>query len=800
MTMLAAFAAAGLLARLCAAGPAGGDVQIEGNVSYEVGTGRVLVRDGAVLRRGGVVVRSRSATYDPGTGEVLATGSVLLTDDTRVLAADSVRAFLGGGVEAEDVVAFVKGEPVALSGAKTLDEARRLGRNRLSFSGAHLAGDLAGRFRLSRARLSLCDCGQGRAPSWEVTARKADVVPGRFAVLQWAVLRIAAANRSVPVLAVPWLYLPLGERQTGLLLPEIRSSGASGLVLAEPIFVTLGRSADATLTPEYAFGRSGAPRPTDGTVRGPGAQLELRWTPSEVARGQALLSWIHDLEREEFGVGGDRFGLDAGHGQRLSPNTSLAATLHLASDPVWVRDTTSDVLARTVPYRRSDALVSHRLGSAFVEASASYIQPLEPAGTGAGGPYGLLGSALDVSSRWPAASAVLLPVAAGPLRLSGRAGAVRFAPVAGAYDASGRPAADRGDLGVEVAAPWMIGRALSIAPYVHGAASAYAFEAAQDPRALAYGTAGAVVSTEVSRRFGEMRHAVAPRLEWRAGTAAYGETLAWPAYDLFDRSARGALAAAPPGVFQQLRASVESRLDLRGVDVFRLELGQDVNLLRGRLAETFGAASIAAGPLSADASVRAIAFETRAAAGLATATALGARAVPPMQIVLGGPLDRHFGELRANVALADRRGDAVRAGFFSVAPGGSGTLRAGMEPLFDLRSSPLDAGAGATAGARLVAGGATISYDAVFPGRASLVPRCGADPTAAYAALVGGDASQYRRVEGWEARQHTATVSFASRCRCFRVVAAMGVNDCGTLSYRASIDLSALAGMTRAAR
>ncbi len=801
MIPFAAFAAAGLLARICAAAsPVGaGDVTIEGNVRYEVGTGRVLVEDGAVLRRGAVAIRARSATYDPATGEVRASGNVLLTDATHVVSADAVRAVLGGEVEAEDVVAFVKDVPVDLSRAATAAEARQLGRNRLSFSGARLAGDPAGRFRLSRARLTLCDCGEGRTPSWEVAARDADVVPGRRAILRWAVLRIAPATRSFPVLALPWLYLPLGERQSGLLLPEIRSTGATGLVVAEPIFLTLGRSADATLTPEYSFGRGGDPRPTDGTVRGPGARLELRWAPAEAAQGQAVLSWVRDLERERWGVGGDRFALDVAHAQRASAGTFVAAAVRLASDPVWVRDMTADVLARSVPYRRSDVLVSHRLDAASVEAGASYLQPLAPAGVEGGESYGPLGSSLGVASRWPAASAVILPLAAGPLRLSGRAGVARFAPVAGSYDPSGRPAADRVDLRLEIAAPVLLGGALSVAPYLRGAAAGYAFEAALGPRAFAYGVAGAIVSTEVSRRFGEARHAVVPRLEWRVGSAAAGEQLEWPSYDLRDRSDRGTLQAAPPGVFQQVRASVESRLEVRGADVLRLELGQDLDLRGGRFGETFGAARISAGPLTAEASARAMAFETRAEAGLQpSAAALAARSIPPMQVVLEGPLDRHFGELRASLTLADGRGDALRAGFFTVAPGGSGALLAGLDPLFDLRAAPLEGAAYATAGARLVAGGATIGYDAVFPGRASLVPRCGADPIEAHAALVAGDASQYRRVEGWEPRQHSATFSWASRCRCFRIVAAVGVNDCGSVSYRASIDLSALASATRA--
>ncbi len=765
MTMLAAFAAAAL-APLCAAAPPPGDVQLEGTVTYEVGTGRALVRDGAVLRRGAVVVRARSVTYDPATGEVRATGGVLLTDATHVVAADAVRAVLQGELEAEDVVAFVKGEPVDLSRVTTLAEARRLGRNRLSFSGARLAGELEGRFRLYGARLTLCDCEEGRRPSWEVSARDADVVPGRRAVLRWAVLRIAPAGRSIPVLALPWLYLPLGERQSGLLMPEIRSTGASGVTIAQPLFITLGRSADATLAAEYAFGSTSAPSARQGRVRGPGARLELRWALAEAAEGRAELAWVHDLEREAYGAGGDRLALDAAHAQHLSARTSLRAALQLTSDTLWMRDMAAGGL-KWLPYRRSDVLVSRRGEDVLLEGGASYFQPLLPFGAVEGERAGVLGADLRTASRWPSAAATILPVFAGPLQLSARAGVSRFAPVAVSRDLLGRPAADRADARLEIASPLLLGQALSVTPYVRGGAATYAFEAAQDPSSNAWGVAGAALSTELSRRFGAVRHAIAPRFEWRAGTAAAGGALPWPAYDLLDRSAAGLLSAAP-GAFSQARAAIETRLEIRGVEVAKIEAGQDLDLRSGRFAETFGAAAMAAGPFRADASVRALALDERA--------------TPAVPAPVPSPLDR-FTELRASAGIADRRGDAVSAGFFSIGSGGSGLLVAGLDPLFDLRPGGVEPSAGASGAVRIVAGSATLGYDMQVRGPNQMTPLCS-----------GG---ALRRAQTWEVAQHMASVRWASRCRCFRIVANLGVNDCGNFSYHASIDLSALAGATR---
>lgn len=779
MTTHAALALAGLIVRLAAAAPPGppADVRIEGDVTYQPGTGRLLVENGAVLRRGAVTLRARSATFDPASGEVRATGGVLLTDAARAVAADAIRAVLDGEWEADGVVAFVKDQPLDLGAADTIEAARRNGRNRLSFSGSRLRGEASGRFRLDDARLTLCDCPGDCAPSWEVTARKADVVPGDRAILSWPVLRITPrflfVNRPVPVLALPWLYVPLGDRQTGLLLPEIRRTEVTGLAIAEPLFVTLGRSADATLTLEHALGRARADV-AEGkpAVRGPGARLELRWAPAAGAAGSLEVAWLHDLDREPRGEGGNRFAITGAHGQRLSESTSLAAGLRLAGDAVWVRDLTSDVNRRLVSYRRSDLLLSHRRGALVLEVGADYLQPLEPDGVVAGRGHGAFGADVGVANRWPGVFASLLPVGAGLVQVSGHVGAARYAPVSGAFDVVGRPAAARADARAELALPLLLGGAVSFAPYLRGAAAGYAFEAGGEPLANAWGVAGAAVTTELSRRFGAVRHAIAPRVEWRAGTALAGDPLARLAYDAFDRSDAGLLSSGPSGAWQQLRAALQTRLSRGTVDLLRLEVGQDLDLRRGRFAETFAAAAATMGSFSGGVSARLFTIDGRGVPG------------EPVPSVASRFMDR-FSELGASLSVADRRGDSLSAGFMAVGSGGSGILVAGLDPLFDLRPAATDATAAATAGARVVLGGATIGYDALLRGRDAIVGAC------------PGSAEPTRRVGAGQVQQQVASFAWDSPCRCFRVAALARVDDCARsirdVSYSASINLSRLA-------
>lgn len=765
-----------LLARAALAAPpalpseAGGDVSVSGDkVTFEPGTGRILLEGNAVVRRGAVVLRAGSAEWDPATGEVRAAGSVLLTDPTRVVAADAVRAVLGGGFEAEGVVAFVKDRPVDLSELRGAAEAGRTGRNRLSFSTPALRGDAEGRLRLTDARLTLCDCPGGAPPSWEVTAREADVIPGDRAILRWPVLRIAPplASRTVPVLVLPWLYVPLGDRQSGLLMPTVGSTYSGGFTVNQPLYLTLGRSADATLTADYAFGhKRSSVRAGDPSTRGPGAHLELRWAPAEGTEGRVELAWLHDLDDEPQGARGDRGALVLAHRHRLGAATTALASVQLTGDPLWLRDASQDVLVRSTPYRRSDLAVTHRTDDTTSEVAASYLQPLEPIALTT--TFGTLGRSRGHASRLGSAILDVVPVAAGPLRLSGHLGAARFAalrPVGpGDRDRAGRPAMTRADGRAEVALPLLLGRAVTFAPFLRGAALGYGPDGAE-PHHVAWGVAGAVVESEVSRRFGAVRHAIAPRLEWRTGSGALGDPLPTVAYDLYDRAQAGLLSAAP-GAFSQLRASVETRLETASAAILRLELGQDADLRARRLAEAFASLALAVGPLSADVGARFFSVE--------------GRPVPARPAAIPSQLDR-LTELRASIGLQDRRGDAIRASLFSVGPGGSGRLVAGLDPLFDVRSTGLDASATANLAVRAnLGGGARLGYDALLPGRPAIVASCQGDRTGA------------RRVEALQVQQHSGSLTWDSPCRCFRLTLTARVDDCGNYGYSANVELARL--------
>jgi LPS-assembly protein len=851
VTGLAALISAGLLAQAGAPAPApaaagASPLQVEADAALYDGTSDTLVLTGGVrLRRGDATLRAPEAVYQGRSGEALASGGVLVFQPGRATFADRLRLLDGGAFEAWNVTSYFKQGPVDLSGSESIDAARRAGRNRFVLGAEHVEGPGGDRFFARSGRLTLCDCG-GEAPSWEIRAWRADVVPGDRAMLTFPVLwvtpRFLFIDKPVPVLPLPWLYVPLGDRQTGLLLPDVHSSPATGWSVAQPLFLTLGRSWDATLAASYMFGPGEAEmrRGARGVV-GPGGSLELRWRPAEETEGSFHLFWIHDrardwardaaptpghryyLDRVPSPEHGDRVAVSLRHQERLAARSFLVAEIGLVNDPTYVSDFTSDVLLGTAEYRRSAVAATWVAEHLLLEADAAYHEPLRylgqqsfpadpanrtPTSDGAPRvPFGLFGSDVLAFHRLPAASATLLPLQlAGPLQLSAFAGVARFAPLhgatgdegagglgpgeggwspfrdpvtgewsrggAGAADGRWEPgerlAAARAALRAELRAPLAMGRLLLAEPWVRGSWLSYAFAGGLGSRLASYGTAGLTLSTQLERVFGSgdgrIRHVLEPRVEWRAGSGVSGGPLPAYAYDELDGTpiAPGApcttggvdgraclplraLSAVPQGPWSQMRVAVRNRLLVPAGSLSRraldLDIGQDLDLSRGALSESFVRAALALGPFRTDLVARFRAFGAPSPEGTWPAR-------------LPSWLD-HFTEIRGGVGLNDGRGNEVHLGLLALGSGASGATRAGLEPLFDPRSIPLEATAQGSAGGHArILGGLDLSYEALFNARS----------------LYGGVDAQGQPVAiKPHLQQQSLGLSWDSPCKCFKV-------------------------------
>ncbi|HOX45237.1 MAG TPA: hypothetical protein PK668_16700 [Myxococcota bacterium] len=238
------------------------------------------------------------------------------------------------------------------------------GRNQLRLQALRWRRE-GGRWRLEEARLTACDCGPDEAPTWELWASEADVVPDERAWLRWPVL----ALKGVPAFALPLAYLPLGERRTGLLVPELNYSGRDGVVLGESLFVTLGEHADTTLSLDWF------------QERGLRERLELRAAPWRRVWLEARVAHIADDKAEAEAALGRRAGRQRVWGELaawadLPRRVDVRAALRLYGDSDIPRDFASDLLGRAMDQAPSALALAWRTDHTQLGLDVGFRQDL----------------------------------------------------------------------------------------------------------------------------------------------------------------------------------------------------------------------------------------------------------------------------------------------------------------------------------------------------------------------------------------------------------------------------------------
>lgn len=618
----------------------GETVELRGDVRVETEPGEVLIaRKNAVLRTGTSVLRAEEITYNHTTQRAEARGNVRLVMRGLVGFAEHVTVDLRHrSLTAESATgegaAFVQKENVApeeLAALETSEQLAKAGRNAFSFTTKGFRFQEDGAYVLEESSFTPCDCDVLR-PSWRISTRGAEVKPGESATLTVPAVHVY----GVPVLLLPWLYLPLAERASGLLMPEITGSGLSGFQLDQPLFLTLGRSYDLTLAPGYAFGNE--PRdPTQGSlgVKGPRLSTEFRYAPSATIDGRMWLQLLYDLKPERDPInpnvlapgaqprGPRSWGLWE-HRQQLGNGFFGRADVKLYSDGFLFADTTNNSgFARSYYDVPSTATVYHRGQDDYAGLALAYRQDIRWG-------YPLFGDAPrpPVFQELPTLRYALPTVPLfGPVTGGVELELSRLSPLGallgdegtdGVYwpalpDADGtqgngrldpgeRQARTRLDVMPRVNATFDLGGVLRLTPYLAVRESIYLREVERTTSHRAYGMVGAYLDTELSRVFGEgataIRHSIMPSVELRAVPRVFGQR-APQVYDEVD-------AAVPEDGFFQgqvaLRQKVLARVGTTGTaELGRLDVVQGVDFLERRLGETSGRIRAVLGPVTAEA-------------------------------------------------------------------------------------------------------------------------------------------------------------------------------------------------------
>ncbi|WP_342381130.1 LPS assembly protein LptD [Myxococcus stipitatus] len=399
--------------------PSGETVELAADfLTYEADKQLLTARGHCELRTGEMLLRSDEVTYDEANQVATATGNVMfvgpggmaaVADDVRV----DIRSFeatLKGGL-------FMQKKGVtqeAMLAAKNPEELRSMGETPVILSGSRIRRTGPNAFVVDDLAFTPCECGPGE-PSWRMEASSANVVLGERATLSWPVVYV----QSVPVFALPWVYLPLSERRTGFLIPSPTASGLNGFSVQQPFFLTLGRSYDLTITPGFYLGSGDdkdirfydsdpAPGPDAVTlseyrlprnvgVKGPRLLTEFRYVPSERTRGRVTLGVLHDSRPLRDPRTGDFYFYPTPEGEvpRLVDERrgwrGEASWQHLqdlgsgwfdrvdaafVSDGFYTRDLNADILIQGVDYLRSNATVYQRQADLYAGLDVSLRQDI----------------------------------------------------------------------------------------------------------------------------------------------------------------------------------------------------------------------------------------------------------------------------------------------------------------------------------------------------------------------------------------------------------------------------------------
>jgi LPS-assembly protein len=328
-------------------------------------------KDGPVLLTGGVWLKGKDI-------DIRAEWVEIFPDQDRIVLAGSVKVVEGNSVMLSErlelnrktsravirrAIILVKKDvaPNQLPAYVTSLGLITAGRNVFTLQGTQVVKD-KDRWDVSGARFTACDCGD-QAPSWEIRACKADIIPEERAWLTWPVLYL----KGLPVFAAPVAYLPLSNRRTGLLFPQLNYSGRDGVVLSESLFITLGRSADTTLTGDWF------------EERGFRERLEFRARPSHNSLIETRFMYIYDEKVAEIDSKKHlrhRYSAELDAWLLTRSKFSLNASVRLYSDSDINRDFVSDMAGRAADYAPSTVGLGKAGQDYLLTLDAAYLQDL----------------------------------------------------------------------------------------------------------------------------------------------------------------------------------------------------------------------------------------------------------------------------------------------------------------------------------------------------------------------------------------------------------------------------------------
>jgi len=235
---------------------------------------RLFMAEGHVrLRYRDAVITADTMQYDADTGLVVFAGNVVFVEGEQELAGARLQYDLNTGeavLDELDAIMYAEGVdgPMFVRGDRVDATPERL--------------------RIQRARLTTCECEEGRVPAYHFAAREIEIFPGDRIVVRGVVFY----EHGVPLMYLPSWTLSLREGASHFDAPQIGYSSRTGWYIKTTYHYVRPSGTYGALLLDYY------------QLLGPGAGVRHTYRHDDTGRGTVLI----------YGVGNTSGGLDASLG------------------------------------------------------------------------------------------------------------------------------------------------------------------------------------------------------------------------------------------------------------------------------------------------------------------------------------------------------------------------------------------------------------------------------------------------------------------------------------------------------
>lgn len=312
------------------------DVRFSANtVSYDTANDIVTASGDVRMYRGGDRLRADTVVWNRKTGEVVATGSVALTNPGG-------DAAYGDRVELTDSLK----DGIVENLLVVLDQGGRLAAERGERSGNSVTLDNAAYSPCSVADPDNCP----QRPSWQITAVRV-IYDSEKERIYYKRARLTLLG--LPSIPLPVFSSPTGNRaQTGFLTPDLKYSRVNGAELSIPYYLRIAENRGIVITPRFYSGVLPLLGAEYNALTGKGAYRIAAYGTAS-ARTDTLAAPTATNLRDGF-----RGYLDVSGRFQLSPHWSVSGSLRITTDRTFLRRydiSTEDVLRNTIKLERIDA-------------------------------------------------------------------------------------------------------------------------------------------------------------------------------------------------------------------------------------------------------------------------------------------------------------------------------------------------------------------------------------------------------------------------------------------------------------